>query len=157
MEKEKEIVLDKKLKVVFKLEQDEDGYPPFAYEGLWAKSLGNDVWELDNAPFFVYEISNKDRVVVEKIDNELRFQSVRERGGHSTLRIHFEDESKVHFIREELKKLGCPTEGSNNKNLVSVDVPKIVNLSTIESFLKINAQKCNFEYEHGCNQHHFDV
>lgn len=35
---------DKHIKVLFHLEQDEDGYPPFSIEGLWCKKASNDTY-----------------------------------------------------------------------------------------------------------------
>lgn len=34
---------DKHIKVLFHLEQDEDGYPPFSIEGLWCKKASNEI------------------------------------------------------------------------------------------------------------------
>ena len=39
---------DKHIKVLFHLEQDEDGYPPFSIEGLWCKKASNDTYIVDN-------------------------------------------------------------------------------------------------------------
>lgn len=41
----------KHIKVLFHLEQDEDGYPPFSIEGLWCKKTGNGTYIVDNVPF----------------------------------------------------------------------------------------------------------
>ncbi len=41
---------DKHIKVLFHLEQDEDGYPPFSIEGLWCKKASNDTYIVDNVP-----------------------------------------------------------------------------------------------------------
>lgn len=57
---------DKHIKVLFHLEQDEDGYPPFSIEGLWCKKASNDTYIVDNVPFYTYGISLGMRYVLQK-------------------------------------------------------------------------------------------
>jgi Domain of unknown function (DUF4265) len=63
------------VKILFKLEQDEDGYPPVTVEGLWATRLADDTVEVDSIPFFVRDTSLGDVVRVELIEEELFFAS----------------------------------------------------------------------------------
>jgi hypothetical protein len=39
---------DQYVKVLFDLEQDEDGYPPAAAETLWAVQVGDGLFQIDN-------------------------------------------------------------------------------------------------------------
>ena len=78
-------------KINFRLVKDNDGYPPFDWEGLWAQPETDGRWRLDNIPFFAYNISNRDVVAAHERNGELVFDRVLDRGGHSTLRIIFED------------------------------------------------------------------
>jgi hypothetical protein len=55
------------VKIVFSLEQDEDGYPPVKTESLWAKPKADGSFELDNTPFYAQGISRKDIVAAEPI------------------------------------------------------------------------------------------
>lgn len=52
---------DKHIKVLFHLEQDEDGYPPFSIEGLWCKKASNDTYMSKYLQLIIpqYFISNK--------------------------------------------------------------------------------------------------
>lgn len=140
--KEKETALDDRQKILFKLNKDEDGYPPFDYERIWAKRLTGDLWELDNVPFFVTDVSNRDTISIEKDeDGDLIFKKLEKSGGHSTIRIYFNDEKFIKEVREEIKKMGCSSEGSNIKSLVAIDIPKDCNISNIRDFLeKIQTQ-----------------
>lgn len=61
-------------KVVFRLEQDEDGYPPDNWESLWAGEVEPGLYSIDNIPIFVKGISNGDVVAAEQEDGELRFK-----------------------------------------------------------------------------------
>lgn len=42
-----------RLKVVFELAVDDDGWPPASSERLWAVRVGDDTARLENIPFFV--------------------------------------------------------------------------------------------------------
>lgn len=44
-------------KVIFRLEADEDGFPPVAFESLVATQISDGIFRLDNSPFFVRAIS----------------------------------------------------------------------------------------------------
>lgn len=79
---------DKHIKVLFHLEQDEDGYPPFSIEGLWCKKASNDTYIVDNVPFYTYGISLGDEICVTEEDGEYHFQSIVNPSGNSTLRVH---------------------------------------------------------------------
>ncbi|HEC84522.1 MAG: hypothetical protein DRR08_00365 [Candidatus Parabeggiatoa sp. nov. 2] len=49
-------------KVIFYLEPDEDGYPPFNWETLWVHQINPDRFQIDNIPFFVRGISSGSRL-----------------------------------------------------------------------------------------------
>src|SRR5215471_12738412 len=98
-------------KINFRLVKDEDGYPPFDWEGVWAEPETDGTWRLDNIPFFAYDVSNRDVVAAHERNGELVFDRVLDRGGHSTLRIIFEDLDTVADVRADLKQMGCSTEG----------------------------------------------
>jgi Domain of unknown function (DUF4265) len=153
MEKEKEIASKARRKIIFELPQDEGGYPPFTTEGAWANPLPNGGWVLDNIPFYIYDVSNHDEVAVKVVDGEIFFDHVVRRGGHSTLRVHFDDSSIISEVRKALKALGCSSEGALTKTLVAVDVPPTANLQAVEDCLKPFVENEAFEYEHGCVQH----
>ena len=136
-------------KIEFRLTRDADGYPPFDWEGIWAEPCGDDRWRLDNVPFFVYDVNNRDVVTVERVDAKLVFADVVERGGHQTLRIIFEDLSTVDAVRTKLAQLGCSTEASNSRRLVAVDVKPDVVMSDVRAYLDEEAIRSGLEYEDG--------
>ena len=55
---------DKHIKVLFHLEQDEDGYPPFSIEGLWCKKASNDTYNIPYLQPIVtqYLVCNKSEI-----------------------------------------------------------------------------------------------
>ena len=50
------------VKLLFPLEQDEDGYPPAAAETLWAVREGEGLFRLDNIPIFATGVALGDIV-----------------------------------------------------------------------------------------------
>jgi len=101
---------DDLVKVVVKLEKDEDDYPPADYEGLWARALGEGLFQVDNIPFFAKGIAYGDIVSAVTEPRELRFR-----------------EKEVSTVGALLEKLGCAIERSHIPGLISVDVPPAVN------------------------------
>ena len=53
-------------KVLFRLQQDADGYPPASVEGLWAKATEGG-YEVDNIPFYVYGIAPGDIIGTQQV------------------------------------------------------------------------------------------
>jgi hypothetical protein len=50
------------VRVRFPLEVDDDGWPPFSSEGVWAIPLGGDRYLVQNTPWFVRALANGDVV-----------------------------------------------------------------------------------------------
>lgn len=48
--------------VRFLLPPEGDGCPPAESEGLWAEPLGDDLYRIDNTPWFVRDVSADDIV-----------------------------------------------------------------------------------------------
>lgn len=140
---------DKHIKVLFHLEQDEDGYPPFSIEGLWCKKTGNDTYTVDNVPFYAYGISLADEIRVTKENGEYYFQSIAHPSENSTLRVHFNDK-RIQIVKGRLLDMGCKIEISNLPSFISINVPPEVSLKGVEDAL-INMQKeyDGLGYEHG--------
>jgi uncharacterized protein DUF4265 len=64
---------------------------PFQTESIWAKPLGDDLYELRNSPWYAFDLHFHD--VVRAIPNEVgekpRIDEVVRRSGHKTLRVYF--------------------------------------------------------------------
>ncbi|GKT20153.1 DUF4265 domain-containing protein [Acidovorax sp. SUPP2522] len=151
---EKEIAVNDRVKIIFSLVPDEDGYPPFDYESVWAKKLNENLWKIDNIPFFVTDVSSGDIVRIKRRKSgENHFLEVVEKCGHSTLRIFFNEESSVKEVRDQLLKMGCSTEASNIKKLISIDVPPEVSINKVKSYLELLNKQEILDIEDGCLQH----
>jgi hypothetical protein len=145
------------VKVLFELKRDEDGYPPADTEGLWAEPLGNNLFKIDNVPFFVKGISCEDVVEAEPDSKgELRYRALVRPSAHNTLRVILFRESpdprpleeRVADLRRQLEQVGCSTELSHMPGLVAVETDSAsINraLGVLQSGEKANL----WEYEEG--------
>ncbi len=76
------------VKVRFRLEQDEDGYPPAGSEGLWAVPLGGDAYRIDNTPWFARNVAVGDVFLAES-DTDGRLWAIERLrwSGNCTIRV----------------------------------------------------------------------
>ena len=145
------------IKVLFELKRDEDGYPPADTEGLWGEPLGNNLFKINNVPFFVKGISCEDVVEAEPdSEGELRYRALVRPSAHNTLRVILFRQSpdprpleeRVADLRRQLERVGCSTELSHMPGLVAVDTDSAsINraLGVLQSGEKANL----WEYEEG--------
>ncbi len=143
---------DDYVKVLFKLEKEDEDYPPVDYERLWARPLGNSLFELDNIPFFVRGISVGDVVAAHPREGEVVFSKLVRASGSSTLRIIIFEESHVEEVRRQLQKLGCTTE-LNVSKMLGVDVPAQVDLQAVRTWLMEQQSSGTLEFEDACIRH----
>ncbi|MFJ5635006.1 DUF4265 domain-containing protein [Streptomyces goshikiensis] len=62
-------ISDDHVKVHFRMEIDEDGWPPASVESLWAVDLGDGTVRLDNTPWFVRGVASGDIIRVQPDDD----------------------------------------------------------------------------------------
>lgn len=141
------------VKIFVKLEKDEDGYPPVDWEELWAVSLGESKYQIDNVPFYAPGISSGDSVAAISQDGKLVITEVVGTKGHSTLRVVVHDEGITQRIRDELKSAGCATELSNVSGFFSVDVPPAADYSVISKLLSSYEEQEKISYEESALRH----
>jgi hypothetical protein len=123
--------IDDMEKIHFKLDQDEDGYPPSSIESLWGRPDGENTFVIDNVPFFVRDIALGDRVETKIIEGKLWFNRKLSSGGHATLRLSFLQKSQIESVRQKLQTIGCHSELSHLSTLVSLDVPSSVDYDQV--------------------------
>ena len=124
-------------KILFRVAND-DGSTNV--ETLWATSLGEDAFELDNSPFYAYGVSWKDVVFApfDSTEGFPSFQNVIHKSGHRTVRLIFdppvEDGNSSDLILQGLVSLGCTYEGAN-RGFMSIDIPAGVDLENVRIYL----------------------
>lgn len=121
------------VKITFRLVQDEDGYPPGSYESLWARRLSDGTYEIDNIPFYSYEVAVGDIVKVHEVDGELFFSERVKDSGNSVIRMRIYNRDELDNVRAALRALGCDSEGDGA--VLAVNVPAKVSYAPILQFL----------------------
>lgn len=130
------------VKIIFPLERDEDGYPPFPEESLWGKKCDGG-YLIDNVLFFVYDISLDDVVSVKKKKGQLYFHQLLHKSTNSTIRIFCKDHALMEKVRKSLAEKGCYWEYSNIKSYSSVNIP----IEVAEEIIAILDNEENLSYE----------
>ena len=138
------------VKVLFHLEQDEDGYPPDRVETLWAIEMGDGLYKIDNIPFFVTGIAVEDIVSAEPEAGMLVYKEVVHPSGHGTFRVVVYDHDEVPGVRGLFKQLGCSTEQSHLRGLIAVNVPPSVPWDDLKRVLDTGRAQDRWDYEEAC-------
>lgn len=113
-----------KVKVVFPLEQDDEGYPPVEIELVWATPLEElGFCRLENIPFYAVGVSLHDEISVSFVDGRTVFNGHVRDKGHSTFRVVVFDASDVPAVIRDIKESGGSCEVSNIATFLAVDVP----------------------------------
>jgi len=139
-----------KVKVFFRLEQDADGYPPVTLESVWACKTQDNFYEIDNIPFYARGVSYRDCVDVERVDDVLYFKDIVRVSGHSTIRVIVFDHYDRQALLKDLENYGCSWESSHQSDLIAVDIPPEVNLSSILVYLQKGHEQGRWDYEEAC-------
>lgn len=89
-------------------------------EAMWARPLGDDTYELQNVPFYAYDLNFLDVVEARPSSPELKPSVLRvvRRSGHRTLRVIFPEAtpgSKRIPLLDSLRDVGASLEGATNK------------------------------------------
>lgn len=146
---------ESKARVSFRLEQDEDGYPPVALERLWADRVQEGLYRLDNVPFYVKNVSSGDVVAVEALNDELSFLKVVRASGNSVVRIYVLDIEDVQASRDEFRGLGCESELSDVPKLFALEVPASSEFAPVAQLIDAGVNQRRWEYEVGVMRHRF--
>jgi hypothetical protein len=141
---------DQYAKVLFELEQDEDGYPPASAETLWAIRVGDGLFQIDNIPFFAHGIAVNDIVSATPEEGVFRYKEVVRPSGHGTIRLIVSEASDVPAVRDLFRHLGCPSELSHLPRLIAVDVPPSVSLQELKKVLDSGQEQDRWGYEEAC-------
>jgi hypothetical protein len=121
-------------KVVFPVEDE----PGVESESMWTEVLPGGLYRIKNIPVWKSGVSLEDVVAGRRDGDQIRYQSVRQRAGHSTYRIALQDSGGTARQQPELDrliKMGCGCERAS-KRLVAIDVPAEVDIDAIYGLLE---------------------
>jgi hypothetical protein len=121
-------------------------------ENMHAKHIFENVYELQNSPFYAYGVSYKDKVYADNVDGKLNFRLVAQKSRHSTYRVKLpEGESHEYFEArwEGLKNLGCTYEGSAQSRcrLYSIDIPPKADVNEVYKLLQREEDAGSWTFE----------
>lgn len=139
--------------VVFTLQDDGSGYPPDAYERLWASVLPNGNLLVDNIPFYVMDISSGDEIEVDDRNGELFFRRPVRLSGNSTFRLLLSDPLKSANIRKDLAALGCETEFNQIAGVLAVEVPETISIGPFLAYIMRMKNSGDIDVEEGALRH----
>lgn len=134
-------------KIEFRVVDDKGGVD---VETLWATPLGEDLYRLENSPWFAYGVSYQD-IVRARVDGESFpvFEEVVEKSGNRTLRIILkppaEDGNESSMLLDELVSLGTSYEGATGSFMA-------VNVDPGSDFARV----CSLLTERGVEWEHAD-
>ena len=140
-------------KIVFRLEQDESGYPPSGSEAVWAVELKNGHYKVENIPFYIRGISSGDEIAVDRSEDGLYFRELINPSGNSTFRLLLTHPEFAEDVRRDLLTLGCVTECHKRMGLLAVEIPPSVQIQPFLDYI-VNAQACDqIDIEEGALRH----
>jgi hypothetical protein len=123
-------------KIIFYVEQDEDDYPPFGVETVWASGSGSPgEYLIDNIPFFARQATLGDVVRANQSAAGLEFERVVTRSSNSLLRVIVYALEMAEQVRSRLIELGCSTEVFSGSRLIAVNVPAETSLKSVQDYL----------------------
>jgi hypothetical protein len=132
---------------------------PFASgetETMWVEESPDHTYIVKNVPFFAKGISCEDVVSGRFENEELIFDSVIRRGGHSTYRIFAKNgrnQPEVLTLIDDLKSLGCDIEPATDR-LVSVDVLPDADIYSVYDRLQQGEDSGSVDFQEGHCGHH---
>jgi hypothetical protein len=139
--------MNARVKINFRIEQDESGYPPFLWEGIWAEKVEDQSYIIDNIPFYAKGISVGDLVCAKTSENGLVYEWTIEKSENSTVRAIVYDEDIKSFLFDVIKKCGCEYEVGVPKTLVAVNVPVDANYASLLEYLNQETLADHLDYE----------
>jgi hypothetical protein len=123
------------VKIVLRHEDGDDVH----VETPWAKQVGDNLYELDNLPWYAYGVSCGD--VVEAIpaeDGLPEFRRVVRKSGNRTVRVILKPPANESLdsksILDRLVSMGCDYEGMDH-SYVAVNIPPTANFGDVCAFL----------------------
>lgn len=143
------------VKLHFRMEVDEDGWPPASVESLWAVDLGDGTVRLDNTPWFVRGVASDDIIRVQLDDDGLWWagETVRASDNCTIRLIVLKDGGSAaarQSVLETFHKLGTTGEGIERFGMVALDVPPTADLRRIRELLEHGEAKEWWHWEEGC-------
>ena len=127
-------------KVLFRVPSNDPDDDSADVETLWAVSLEDHHYKLDNIPYFAYSVSDGDIVYAPFDPDEgfPTFHRVAKKSGNRTIRLIFEipyeEGNETAAILDDLRELGADFEGAN-KRYICLNIPPASDFDAVAEYL----------------------
>ncbi|MDD2049946.1 DUF4265 domain-containing protein [Pseudomonas putida] len=138
--------------VLWRLEQDAQGYPPASVEGLWAKP-GAAGYQVDSIPFYAYGIAPGDTISIREEGEQAWFEALQHSGGASVLRVRVNAADDLEQVRTALEEFGCRAEVEKAVRMLAVEIPPSQSLDTLLYYLLSQREAGILDFEEGVLRH----
>lgn len=121
-------------------------------EYLWVTHIEDDLYRIENIPFYAYGVNFQDVVSVTPAKEEggdPEIAALKEWGGHQTMRLFFADQ----ITDEQQEQLIAILADNNiihqraNKYLIAIDIPPGLDAGSVYDFLEDNSGDERFSFE----------
>jgi len=139
---------NKMVKIIFQLDEN---IHQAGTESIWASKVGENLYRVENVPFYAKGVSFADCVSVTVESKELIFLKVVEKSGHSTYRIYLYSPSQLAQFEEfwkPLQEAGCTYEKATS-NLFAIDIPPATDISRVFDLLTNGESAGIWDFEEG--------
>ena len=143
------------VKVRFKVQRDDEGWPPVESEGLWAEPLGDDRYRVDNTPWFARNLAADDVVIAHAGSDGVLWATERaEWSGRLTIRVIPFRKGPLNGDRQAVldafEPLRVSGEGIEQYSIVALDVPSDADLASVKRLLREGEADGRWDYEESC-------
>ena len=131
-------------KLQFALEMEGD-WPPISSEAVWCDSEGS-AFRLKNAPFFIKGLAVNDvfRAEPDPVNGHIFEFEILESSNHSLVWILNNTQADIRPVLNQLRELGCSTEGLEQFSLYAIDVPPEIQDTDLNDLLD-QAESAGFD------------
>lgn len=121
-------------------------------EYLWAEPVGEDLYRIENIPFYAYGVNYQDIVTATPSKDDpstLEIGTLKEWGGHQTMRLFFSDK----ISQEDQEKLIAILADNNiihqraDDYLIAINIPPGLDAGSVYDFLEDNEGDDRFSFE----------
>ncbi|HEY6375528.1 MAG TPA: DUF4265 domain-containing protein [Edaphobacter sp.] len=135
------------VEVFFSVKQDESGYPPVSCEQIWCIENANDLFVIDNIPFYATDVSLGDEIRAEVRDGARWFGSLVKASRNTTLRIFARNKEIAPLIIRQLETFGGLTERMEDSGLIAVSLPPTADIAGALAYLDRESDAENLAFE----------
>jgi hypothetical protein len=135
--------------VLFALEQEQSEYP-VSFEQIWCLPVQDDIYLIDNIPFYARDVSIGDEIRTKLRDGGRWFTCVTKPSTNTTLRMFARNPTFEPLLRPKLESFGGQTEKIQGSPLIAVSLPPSADIASALDFLDRENEAGNVSFEESC-------